>query len=159
MGIDPTAQKLKADQIHGSKRGCRTGCPTGWADGVPDGARRSARRGQTGCPKIGLSRGRFRTDGRTDDRTMATGASVTWTHCSVLFEVTWGKTAASARTRVRPLACVRADANMRPRGRAASRSWMPRDYIRGPQTFHSHFLRRLGLEKLRCVWCTSWSRL
>jgi hypothetical protein len=44
----------------------------------------------------GLSRGRFRTDGRTDDRTMAAGASVTWTHCSVLFEVTWGKTAASA---------------------------------------------------------------
>jgi hypothetical protein len=29
--------------------------------------------------------------GRTDDRTMAAGASVTWTHCSVLFEVTWGK--------------------------------------------------------------------
>jgi hypothetical protein len=29
-------------------------------------------------------------DGRTDDRTMAAGASVTWTHCSVLFEVTWG---------------------------------------------------------------------
>jgi hypothetical protein len=40
-----------------------------------------------------------RTDGRTDDRTMAAGASVTWTHCSVLFEVTWGKTAPSARTR------------------------------------------------------------
>jgi hypothetical protein len=39
-----------------------------------------------------------RTDGPTDDRTMAVGASVTWTHCSVLFEVTWGKTAASART-------------------------------------------------------------
>jgi hypothetical protein len=38
-----------------------------------------------------------RTDGRTDDRTMAVGASVTWTHCSVLFEVTWGKTAAYAR--------------------------------------------------------------
>jgi hypothetical protein len=29
-------------------------------------------------------------DGLTDDRTMAAGASVTWTHCSVLFEVTWG---------------------------------------------------------------------
>jgi hypothetical protein len=39
-----------------------------------------------------------RTDGRTDDRTMAAGASVTWTHYSILFEVTWGKTAASART-------------------------------------------------------------
>jgi hypothetical protein len=25
-------------------------------------------------------------DGRTDDWTMAAGASVTWTHCSVLFE-------------------------------------------------------------------------
>jgi hypothetical protein len=45
-------------------------------------------------------------DGRTDDRTMAAGASVTWTHCSVLFEVTWGKTEAFAWT----LACVRADA-------------------------------------------------
>jgi hypothetical protein len=64
---------------------------------------------------------------------MAAGASVTWTHCSVRFEVTWGKT-------VR----VRADA-------LASAPWMPRDYIRGPQTFHSHFLRRLGLEKLRCI--------
>jgi hypothetical protein len=29
-----------------------------------------------------------RTDGRTDGRTMAAGASVTWTHCSILFEVT-----------------------------------------------------------------------
>jgi hypothetical protein len=36
---------------------------------------------------------------------MVAGASVTWTHCSVLFEVTWGNT-------VR----VRADATMRPRG-------------------------------------------
>jgi hypothetical protein len=44
------------------------------------------------------SRERFQTDGRTDDRTMAAGASVTWTHCSVFFEVTWGKTR-----------CVRAD--------------------------------------------------
>jgi hypothetical protein len=26
-GIDPTAQKLKADQIHGSKRGCPTEGP------------------------------------------------------------------------------------------------------------------------------------
>jgi hypothetical protein len=95
----------------------------------------------------GLSRGRFWTDGRTDSRLMAAGASVTWTHYSVLFEVTWGKKRASARTR------------MRPRERAASRQWMPRDYIRGPQTFHSHFLRRLGLEKLRCGWCTSWSGL
>jgi hypothetical protein len=30
-------------------------------------------------------------DGRTDGRTMAAGASVTWTHCSVIFEVTWNK--------------------------------------------------------------------
>jgi hypothetical protein len=37
-----------------------------------------------------LSRGCFQTDGRTDNRTMAAGASVTWMHCSVLFEVTWG---------------------------------------------------------------------
>jgi hypothetical protein len=33
-GIDPTAQKLKADQIHGSKQGCPTGCPTEGPDGV-----------------------------------------------------------------------------------------------------------------------------
>jgi hypothetical protein len=45
-------------------------------------------------------------DGRTDDRTMPAGASVTWTHCSVLFGVTWGKTR-----------CVRADAGVRPCGR------------------------------------------
>jgi hypothetical protein len=78
-------------------------------------------------------------NGRTDGRTMAAGASVTWTHCSVLFEVTWGKTLASVR-----MGSVQA---------------MARDYIRGPQTFHSHFLHRLCLEKLRCVWCTSWSGL
>jgi hypothetical protein len=36
--------------------------------------------------------------GRTDGRTIAAGASVTWTQCSILFEVTWGKTLASART-------------------------------------------------------------
>jgi hypothetical protein len=47
-----------------------------------------------------------RTDERTDDQTMAAGASVTWTHCSVLFEVTKGKTR-----------CDRADATIRPRGR------------------------------------------
>jgi hypothetical protein len=28
-------------------------------------------------------------------RTMAVGVSVTWTHCSVRYEVTWGKTVAS----------------------------------------------------------------
>jgi hypothetical protein len=43
----------------------------------------------------GLSRGRF--------RTMAAGASVTRTHYSVLFEVTLGKTLASARTHLLPL--------------------------------------------------------
>jgi hypothetical protein len=49
--------------------------------------------------------------GRTDGRTMAAGASVTWMHCSVLFEVTWGKTR-----------CVRADGTMRPRGRTRVRA-------------------------------------
>jgi hypothetical protein len=44
------------------------------------------------------------TDGRTDGRMMAAGASVTGTHCSVLFGVTWDKT-------VR----VHVDATMRPR--------------------------------------------
>jgi hypothetical protein len=39
-----------------------------------------------------------------DGRTMAVGVSVTWTHCSVRFEVTWGKTLPSPRTRL----CVRA---------------------------------------------------
>jgi hypothetical protein len=43
-------------------------------------------------------------NGRTDGRTMAAGASVTWTHCSVCFEVIWGKTLLSARMRT----CVRA---------------------------------------------------
>jgi hypothetical protein len=37
-------------------------------------------------------------NGWTDGRTMAAGASVTWTHCSVRFEVTWDKTLPSART-------------------------------------------------------------
>jgi hypothetical protein len=45
-------------------------------------------------------------DEQTDDRTMATGASVTWMHCSNLFEVTWVKQGASVQTRP----CVRADA-------------------------------------------------
>jgi hypothetical protein len=54
---------------------------------------------------------RMITDGRTDDRTMAAGPPVTWTHCSVRYEVTWG-----LNTRVRadappsPLLCY-------PRGR------------------------------------------
>jgi hypothetical protein len=33
-GIDPMAQKLKANLIHGSKRGCPTGCRTEGPDGV-----------------------------------------------------------------------------------------------------------------------------
>jgi hypothetical protein len=83
----------------------------------------------------GLSRRCFRTNGRTNGRTMAAGASVTWTHCSVLFEVTWGKTVrvradAPMRPRRHERVCadihmrphghrrVHADATMRPRGRA-----------------------------------------
>jgi hypothetical protein len=34
----------------------------------------------------------------TDGRTMAAGSSVTYTHCSVRYEVTWGKTLAFAPT-------------------------------------------------------------
>jgi hypothetical protein len=49
-------------------------------------------------------------DERTDDRTMAAGASVTWMHCSNLFEVTWVKQGASVQTRP----CVRADASPSP---------------------------------------------
>jgi hypothetical protein len=55
-------------------------------------------------------------DGRTDGRRMAAGASVTWTHCSVLFEVTWDKTLASMR-----IWCIRADAPQRPRGHGRPR--------------------------------------
>jgi hypothetical protein len=46
-GIDPTAQKLKADQIHGSKRGCPTR--------AGQGARRGARRGQAERPTGAMS--------------------------------------------------------------------------------------------------------
>jgi hypothetical protein len=54
--------------------------------------------------------------GRPDSQTMAAGASVTWTHCSVLFEVTWDKTMR-----------VRADAPMCLRGRknASARTHLP----------------------------------
>jgi hypothetical protein len=51
---------------------------------------------------------------------MAAGWSVTWTHCSVRYEVTWDKMLASMQTRL----CVRADTNAsertcsRPHGRA-----------------------------------------
>jgi hypothetical protein len=73
-------------------------------------------------------------DGQTNGRTMAVGASVTWMHCSVLFEVTWDKTVCVradigpfARTPPSPLppspppplwtlSAVRADAGLRPRG-------------------------------------------
>jgi hypothetical protein len=33
---------------------------------------------------------------RTDARTMVAGSSVTWTHCNVRYEVTWGKMLTSA---------------------------------------------------------------
>jgi hypothetical protein len=57
-------------------------------------------------------------DGRTNDRTMAAGASVTWTHYSVLFEVTWGTTRRvpnNASARMRPC----------PRGRISLPSPLP----------------------------------
>jgi hypothetical protein len=59
-------------------------------------------------------------DGRTDNRTMAAGAFVTWTHCSILFEVTWGKTVhvcADAHMRPRGHERICVDSHMRPRGR------------------------------------------
>jgi hypothetical protein len=68
----------------------------GGPDGGADGGGRGARREQMGADGQGCHADVF---GRTDDRMMAVGASMTWTHCSILFEVTWGKTAASARTR------------------------------------------------------------
>jgi hypothetical protein len=83
-------------------------------------------------------------DERTDGWTMAAGSSVIWTHCNIRYKVTLG---VNRR--------VRAD-GQHPR-HGCQGIW--KDYIRGPQTFHSHFLHRLGLEKLRCVWCTLWSRL
>jgi hypothetical protein len=67
-----------------------------------------------------LSRGRFQTDGRMDDRMMAAGASVTWTHCSILFKVTWDKI---RRVRTDALASVRIRA--RPRGRISLPSPLP----------------------------------
>jgi hypothetical protein len=59
-----------------------------------------------------------RTGGRTNGRTMAAGGSVTWTHCSVLFEVIWGKQCASTRTRQR----IRADIGASARTRACVRT-------------------------------------
>jgi hypothetical protein len=59
-----------------------------------------------------LSRGRF----RTNDRTMAAGASVTWTHWSVLFEVTWDKTRrvlAEALASARPQPSIHTDMGVR----------------------------------------------
>jgi hypothetical protein len=52
-------------------------------------------------------------DGQTNGQTMAARSSVTWTHYSVRYEVTWGKTLASARTRT----CVREDASVSARTR------------------------------------------
>jgi hypothetical protein len=92
-----------------------------------------------------------RTDGRTDGRTIGRwprGRPWLGRTVASFLKLPGGKTAVSARM------------HSRPRGREhASRPWMPRDYIRGLGSFHSHFLRRLGLEKLQCVWCTSWSGL
>ena len=69
-----------------------------------------------------------------------------------------GKTLAFVRT----CPCIRADAIVSVRMGSvhpmdAKGFW--KDYIKGPQTFHSHFLHRLGLEKLQSVWCTLWSGL
>jgi hypothetical protein len=54
---------------------------------------------------------------------MAAESSVTWTHCSVRYEVTWdkrshprGRAYASARVSVRTGLCNHADAPMRSRG-------------------------------------------
>jgi hypothetical protein len=55
---------------------------------------------------------------------MAAGPSVTWTHSSDRFEVTWGKTLrprASAYSSVRTHNSVRADALQRPRGHGRPR--------------------------------------
>jgi hypothetical protein len=66
-GIDPTAQKLKANQIHGSKRGCPTGCQTEGPDGVvPKADRMNACQiysSNSWCPTGG------RTGCRTGDQT------------------------------------------------------------------------------------------
>jgi hypothetical protein len=75
-----------------------------------------------GCHADVFGRTDGRTDDRTDDWTKAARASVTWTHYSVLFEVTWGKTRripadALASAQTRP--CVRTDARVRPRGRTS----------------------------------------
>jgi hypothetical protein len=69
---------------------------------------------------------------------MAAGPSVTWTHCSVCYKVTSG---INRR--------VRADGQYPRHG--CQGIW--RDYIRGLQTFHSHFLHRLGLEVGEAMVC------
>jgi hypothetical protein len=77
----------------------------GWPSAMPSAEADRRVEWRTACR---LAQGCHANDiGRTDGRTMAAGASVTWTHFSVLFEVTWDKT-------VR----IRTDATMCPRGRA-----------------------------------------
>jgi hypothetical protein len=51
--------------------------------------RRHLHRRCKGLPEIKIVT-RTIMDEWTDDRTMATGSSVTWTHCNVRYEVTWG---------------------------------------------------------------------
>jgi hypothetical protein len=65
-----------------------------------------------------------------------------------------GRAYASAQTKVHLRGQTRVRADRQHSHHGCQGIW--RDYIRGPQTFHSHFLHRLGLEKLQCVWCTSW---
>jgi hypothetical protein len=72
-----------------------------------------------------------RTDRRTDDRTMAAGAPVTWRTVPTFLKLPGVKQGASARTRpcicadalasARTLRCVRADASQRPRGHGRPR--------------------------------------
>jgi hypothetical protein len=65
------------------------------------------------------------TDGWTDARTMAVGSSVTWTHCSIRYEVTWGKKARICEdTPLRPHGHerIRANAPLCPRGHRSVRA-------------------------------------
>jgi hypothetical protein len=59
IGFDPTAQKLKVDQIHGSKRGCPTGCRTEGPNGVVPTADR-----MNACQIYGSNHGARRGAGR-----------------------------------------------------------------------------------------------
>jgi hypothetical protein len=94
------------------------------------------------------------TDGRTDGRTMAAGSSVTWTHCSVRYEVTRGKTLLSARMRL----CIRASMSASERT-GSVHAMDAKGLHKGSSNIPFSLLHHLGLKKLRCVWCTSWSGL